>query len=965
MVGRAGVPRPGGDAPVGRILWHDRGRSLSVQRAAPLPLVCPGHGRAHGRNGARAAVFYDGEFYDNVSVRQRGGATNATVSQKFVFNRDHQLRVNEEMGRVREINVNGPGSDPSYVRQTLAYDAFQAAGNQGCESFLINMQVNGQADRIGVFIEQVDEDFLERNGLNPDGALYKFVQRSTLEPVFNDITTGIEKKTQLDEVVGPETLPNGQRVMTIREATRPDLSDIREIVNGLKLPTTEEKKQFLFDNFNIPQLMNYLALRSVTLEADDVRKNFYLYRDTAGDGLWYIFPWDKDWTFGVEGDGAPHLRNPFFGDKEHAKANANQWNMLYDVVFDEPATREMFLRRLRTLMDTLLGPPGTPAGESYFEQKATEIFTAAASVLPRGAESQVTSMMRTRTGYFDRRRVDLFENHSIHNPDFRGNVGIPDAQVGNPTVSFGQIETQPVSGNQEEQFIELTNPNLTAVDISGWRLDGGVTMTFQAGTVIPAGGSLYLTPNANAFRACAAAPAGGQGLFVQGNYSGYLSPEGQTISLVAADGSVVRRVSVGGVASPVEQLLRVTEINYQPHGPNPIPGLGESDDGSPTAAERFEYIELANTGDPVLDLSGIRFTAGVDFTFPAGITLSAGQRVLVVKDRTAFESRYGTGLNIAGQFQGTLDDAGEGIFLDTANSRAIQSFVYGTSGQWPGRAAGDGSSLEVVDTAAKYDSPDNWRASNEFGGSPGRAAASVSDRVVVSEVLTHADSPQGDMIELHNAGGLPIDISNWYLSNSGEDYFQFRVPSGTVLDGLAYQEFSQSQFEFDLDGARGDDVWVIAADAAGRPLRFVNHVQFGPSAASVSMGPWPAQKDPWIMLAQPTFGQANAQPYVGPVVISELYYCARRSGSSREAQARRCRVHRAVQCQRQPVRHRRMAVGWRRPVHVPQRHDNRQPPDIACGALRPQRRRASEHLPIHPGVRPVGFVGGTVCPVPE
>ena len=335
---------------------------------------------------------------------------------------------------------------------------------------------------------------------------------------------------------------------------------------------------------------------------------------------------------------------------------------------------------------------------------------------------------------------------------------------------------------------------------------------------------------------------------------------------------MVRRVSVGGVASPVEQLLRVTEINYQPHGPNPIPGLGEPDDGSPTATERFEYIELANTGGQTIDLSGVRFTAGIDFTFPAGITLGAGQRLLVVKDRAVFESRYGTGLNIVGQFQGTLDDAGEGILLDTANSRAIQSFAYGTGGQWPGRAAGGGSSLEVVDTAAKYDSPDNWRASSQFGGSPGRAAASVTDRVLVSEVLTHTDSPQGDMIELHNAGGLPVDIGNWYLSNSGEDYFQFRVPSGTVLDGLAYQAFSQSQFEFDLDGARGDDLWVIAADAAGRPLRFVNHVQFGPSAVAVSMGPWPAQNGPWIMLAQPTFGQANAQPYVGPVVISELYY---------------------------------------------------------------------------------------------
>ena len=33
--------------------------------------------------------------------------------------------------------------------------------------------------------------------------------------------------------------------------------------------------------------------------------------------------------------------------------------------------------------------------------------------------------------------------------------------------------------------------------------------------------------------------------------------------------------------------------------------------------------------------------------------------------------------------------------------------------------------------------------------------------------------------------------------------------------------------EFRLDAAHGEDVWLIEADAAGRPARFVDHAEFG------------------------------------------------------------------------------------------------------------------------------------------
>ena len=122
---------------------------------------------AHTRTGARVSVYFAGRFYDNLYARQRGGATNGSISQKFDFNKGDPFWANAEMPSVGEININGNGADSTYVRQPLSFDTHRQAGVASCISELWQLRDNGSNDRVGVFIEQVDEDFLDRNGYDP------------------------------------------------------------------------------------------------------------------------------------------------------------------------------------------------------------------------------------------------------------------------------------------------------------------------------------------------------------------------------------------------------------------------------------------------------------------------------------------------------------------------------------------------------------------------------------------------------------------------------------------------------------------------------------------------------------------------------------------------------------------------------------------------------------------------------
>ena len=82
---------------------------------------------------------------------------------------------------------------------------------------------------------------------------------------------------------------------------------------------------------------------------------------------------------------------------------------------------------------------------------------------------------------------------------------------------------------------------------------------------------------------------------------------------------------------------------------------------------------------------------------------------MVVKNRTAFASRYGSTARIA-ERQGApkasasltvrLSNQGELLTLLDANGQIIQQFEYNDSGKWPGRADQGGSTLEVVDVHA-------------------------------------------------------------------------------------------------------------------------------------------------------------------------------------------------------------------------------------------------------------------------
>jgi hypothetical protein len=129
--------------------------------------------------------------------------------------------------------------------------------------------------------------------------------------------------------------------------------------------------------------------------------------------------------------------------------------------------------------------------------------------------------------------------------------------------------------------------------------------------------------------------------------------------------------------------------------------------------------------------------------------LAPGSTVLVVKNVGTFTTRYGSGFNIAGEYTGALDNAGETIRLEDAVGEKILAFAYRSS--WYPVTDGFGFSLVIMDENAPWytwGDKRSWRASADNDGSAGMNDVVPNiPTILINELLTHTDLPEVDAIE--------------------------------------------------------------------------------------------------------------------------------------------------------------------------------------------------------------------------
>ncbi len=681
----------------------------------------------------RGSMYYRGYFYDNIGHKIHGQSSRAFPKKSYDFdsNDGHRFDWADGERKVKDLNLLTNYADKTKTRNTLSHEIGSWMGTPYHFCQPIRVHLNSNFHGVMDLMEDGDDRMLERNGLDPEGSFYKIDNSDPSE--FPD------KKTRKEE-------PNNDLIFFSAQ-----LDESRPF---------DARLTYAYDNVDIPATINYLVTRILNSDSDHGHKNYYLYRDTNESGLWRPIVWDVDLSQGHVWNGGNLRMGRYFNDAlvtDVRLRGQNSNNRLYNLIFSTPEFRDMFVRRMRTAMDEILGAPG--ALDSPLELRMRQLVSlvdpevADPSPLTDGdrdharwsnhedfADNRPRQEVDRVLGEYLPGRRDFLFNQGADRPllqraGLSGGTPLPDLpqSVGPNSIVFEEVDFLPSNGTQDAEYLILRNTLSTAVDISGWTLDGAIDYTFQGGAVIPAGsgsaaegyrGLLHVVKNVFSFRNRTEGPRGGQRRLIQGGYRGQLSARGETVNLRDRSGQLIASLTYEADPTLAQKGLRISELQYHPAEPTAaesvaLLGVNESD---------FEYLELSNISDGAIDLEGAYFGDGIEFVFPA-ISLPAGERLILARRPTAFALRYsGVTVPVVGPYLGELANGGERLQLLDRVGEVILDFDYRDG--WYPDSDGDGRSLVVRELEnqahSAYGSSRVWGLSLAAQGSPGVADNQVA-----------------------------------------------------------------------------------------------------------------------------------------------------------------------------------------------------------------------------------------------
>ncbi len=808
----------------------------------------------------------------NAGIQCRGNTSLTQKPRSFnvVFN---AFVPGQKLLDMERLNLNSDVNDPSMARPKLVNDLHSAAGLPTPYANHVALVVSNSTYHYSFFdavrnnTQPIDDVFLRQRFGTDRGNLYKCL--------YMDGTPASL------EYLGPTGTSYSAHSTTyaLRYCGAGDTSynDLAAFVALLNNTPSNDFPNAIMDAFEVDEFLQRLALDALAGHWDDYwinGNNYHLFLNPE-TRRWTYLPYDFDNTFDIR-----------WIDADWAYQNIHSWTNISTSHPNAPLAARLlavpeFKKRYAFYMKRIL--------DNFFSYSSmgAEAFYARSNLvagLPFQDQVYVSNMKdQERSSYSGNWPYWSYDQFYFSYTDGQGDyTPVPDARGVLPFVStraasaYSQLGTvsniAPIlSGFALVPSLPRTNDAL----VFSIRAFDDVSVTnvslfysFQGGATNTA--SMELQADGSCAATLPAFGATGTLRYLVRAFDN----TGQSTFHPYGGSNYAASVEIGSAAFD----LVLTELDYNPHDLSAAEiAAGLSD------PQALEFVELYNAGNAPMDISGFSLQVGVTATFPPFV-LTNGTYAVVVKDTNAFRIRYtNSAIRVIGAFSGQLSNSGETVRLENAQSGVIAAFAYADGGDWPGRADGDGSSLELADPALPaYADPAAWRSSSEFGGSPGAAGLGPDNRIVVNEVLSHTDPPLSDSIELFNATESALDIGGWYLSDAKSNYCKYAISNGTILPAGGYIVFNATNHfnvsggsgsnDFSLDGAYGDDVYLLEADSRSNLVRFADHVEFGPAANGESFGRWPNGSGAGYPMLSRTFGASNSGPRVGPLVIGEIMY---------------------------------------------------------------------------------------------
>ncbi|MBN2519905.1 MAG: CotH kinase family protein [Bacteroidales bacterium] len=341
---------------------------------------------------------------------------------------------------------------------------------------------------------------------------------------------------------------------------------------------------------------------------------------------------------------------------------------------------------------------------------------------------------------------------------------VPDVVIPTPNLVISEINYSSFNG-PEREYLKVENAGITVVDLTGVFFSDGIEYSFNTGETLQPGDAVYLASDTVAFKTRFGEPA-------NGIYYGQLDNKGEKIELANSYGVTIDKVvysdtlpwPVADEAHPgairltdvmadnslavnwefVESIIDVpslviSEIMYDP---------GEGSD--------YEFVEIANISEDDVDMTGVFLSDAINYSFPDGYIVKAGDLIVVASSNLRFSSKYG--FSVIGDFSGKLDNAGERIVLQNIAGGIIDVVEYDNAQPWPVIDPLFPTSIELTNLFADNSRGENWRLSSLINGSPMYNTNTGIDVMSDDFQLTVFPNPANDFININGSFGYDDNV---------------------------------------------------------------------------------------------------------------------------------------------------------------------------------------------------------------
>ncbi|MBI9038928.1 MAG: CotH kinase family protein [Bacteroidales bacterium] len=289
-----------------------------------------------------------------------------------------------------------------------------------------------------------------------------------------------------------------------------------------------------------------------------------------------------------------------------------------------------------------------------------------------------------------------------------------------------------------------------------------------------------------------------------------------------------------------------------------------------------DWLEIYNPTDEDLDVSNwiLKNDEVVFFVIPYSTIIPADSFLVICENLSQFNAAFPENINCIGDLYVNFNDQGTSFELSPPDQLSIDMLTFTDSLPWPATANGTGKTIELNNYLSDNSKPENWHASLNIGGSPGRRNPAFNEsNLYINEFMASNDTafpgPQNDYpdwIEIYNSGNNDVMLGGFYLSDkleNIEDRFQISdtYPDSVTVAAGGYLVFyangstsSVLNLNFKLSGS-GEEIGFWGPDG----ISVIDTLSYEEQTTDYSFGRYPDGSNDWFIMANFSPGFSNIQ----------------------------------------------------------------------------------------------------------